>query len=307
MDISWDDARLFLAVAEAGSVSRAARTLKLTQPTASRRLGQLEAALGEPVFVRSVSGVALTPLGESLLPHARRMAEAKGELDRAAARVESVVEGVVRLTAPPGVAFAFCAPFAASLRAEWPGIRLEVVSSTRYLDLTRREADLALRFDRPTHRDQTCLATVETDMVAFATAEIAQRVGARPRLADLDWIAWAPPFDDLPPTQQLARRIPGFRPVFASDDFLVQYRAAEAGVGALLLGRMRHRFERASPLVELSVRDLPPTRASLHLVCAKTALDVPRIRAVADALVRELAKVDTRPPKKTAAARRTKG
>jgi DNA-binding transcriptional LysR family regulator len=80
--------------------------------------------------------------------------------------------------------------------------------------------------------------------------------------------------------------IPNFAPSFASDDFLVQLRAAEAGMGAMFLGRARHRFT-TSTLVELDV-DLGPLRRSLHLVCAKTALDIPRVRAVADLLAAEM-------------------
>lgn len=293
MDIPWDDARLFLAVADAGSVSAAARQLKITQPTASRRIAQLEAGLGEPLFVRSAGGATLTRFGETLLEPARRMAEGAGELSRAAARGETTIEGIVRLTAPPGIAFALCAPFAAELRTALPALQLEVVSSTRYLDLSRREADLALRFERPALRDQALLASVEMEVAAYATRELVRSLGRRPGIADVPWIGWARPFDDQPPTSMLARKIPDFRPSFASDDFLVQYRAAELGVGALLLGRMRSRFERATPLVELRLHDLPRVKTHLHLVCAKSALWVPRIRAVADRLGAELARIET--------------
>jgi DNA-binding transcriptional LysR family regulator len=82
--------------------------------------------------------------------------------------------------------------------------------------------------------------------------------------------------------------IPGFRPVFATDDFLVQFRAAEAGLGAILLGRMRHRFSRESPLVELQLEDLPPFPGGIHLVCSKSGQGVSRIRAVADLLIAEM-------------------
>src|SRR5882672_6287290 len=116
MDIPWEDARLFLAVAESRSVSRAARALRITQPTASRRLAQLEARLGEPLVTRSVQGTALTPFGERLVEPARRMAEWAGELARAAERRETAVRGVVRVTAPPGLAFDFLAPFAVQMR-----------------------------------------------------------------------------------------------------------------------------------------------------------------------------------------------
>ncbi|MCW5807929.1 MAG: LysR family transcriptional regulator, partial [Deltaproteobacteria bacterium] len=75
MHIPWNDVELVVAVAETGSLSAAARRLQLTQPTVSRRLAELEAGLGEALFVRAVDGTTPTPFGERLLEPARRMAE----------------------------------------------------------------------------------------------------------------------------------------------------------------------------------------------------------------------------------------
>ncbi|HMR74923.1 MAG TPA: LysR family transcriptional regulator, partial [Polyangiaceae bacterium] len=145
MHIPWDDIQLFLAVAEGGSLSAAARKLGVGQPTVSRRIAALEAQLSERLFERSADGTTLTAAAEQLLAPARRMAESAGELMRGAERGDAAPQGVVRLTAPPGIAFDFVAPFAASLRSRLPAVRLEVRSSIQYLDLSRREADLALR------------------------------------------------------------------------------------------------------------------------------------------------------------------
>ena len=112
--MTWEDMRLFLAVVETGSLSAAARRLRIAQPTVSRRLAEIEATLGDVLFVRSVEGTAPTSFGERLVEPARRMAEWAGELERAAARADTSPRGVVRLTAAPGVAFDFVAPFAAS-------------------------------------------------------------------------------------------------------------------------------------------------------------------------------------------------
>ena len=134
MDISWEDVRLFLAVAEAGSVSGAARRLRFGQPTVTRRLALLEHALGEKLFRRSVAGAALTAAGERLLGPARRMAEWAGEVGRAAASTNRAVTGLVRVTAPPLIAFDFLAPCAALIAQRHPGLRLEVVASMQHLD-----------------------------------------------------------------------------------------------------------------------------------------------------------------------------
>jgi DNA-binding transcriptional LysR family regulator len=82
--------------------------------------------------------------------------------------------------------------------------------------------------------------------------------------------------------------IPNFRPVFASDDFIVQLRAAEAGVGALFMQKARHRFNRDSNLVPLGLDLGPHAKNTMHVVCAKSALGVARVRAVAELLKEEL-------------------
>jgi DNA-binding transcriptional LysR family regulator len=295
VDISWDDARLFLAVADAGSLSGAAKQLRVAQPTVSRRLAELEASLGEPLFVRSVEGATPTSFAERLLVPARRMAEWATELANAAEKSDASPRGVVRITAPPGVAFDVGAPFAALVRKKLPEVRLEIVSTVRYLELSRREADLALRTQKPTQKDLACIASLELDAVPFVSAEYAATLPKNPAVADIDWIGWAPPLDELPPNSTLSRMIPGFRPSFASDDFLVQLRAAESGLGAIFLGRVRHRLSPPTSLVEIRPRDLPPIPSGLHLVCAKSALGIPRILAVADLLSEEMAHADTRP------------
>lgn len=297
MDIPWEDMKLFLAVAEAGSLSAAATRLRVAQPTVSRRLAELEASLGEPLFVRGVQGATTTAFGERLLGPAKRMAEWASEVERAAERGESAPSGVVRVTAPPGVAFDVVAPFAAKLREELPEILIEVVSTVQYLDLSRREADLALRTQKPTQRDLEVVASLELLSVPYGSKAYAATLPKKAKLTEVGWIGWAPPLDHLSPMPELARMIPGFRPVFSSDDFLVQLRACEAGIGALFLGRVRHAFSRASDLVELDV-ELPPVPAGLHLVAAKSALAIPRVKAVAERLAAALTSADTSAPGK---------
>jgi DNA-binding transcriptional LysR family regulator len=297
MHIHWSELELLLAVARAGSLSGAAKALQVTQPTVSRRLAELEAQLGEPLFVRTVDGTTPTAFGERMLEPARRMAESAADVEHVASGAEASPRGVVRVTAPPGMAFDILAPFAVRAREALPEVRLEVVSSVGFLDLARREADLGLRMpvERPSsQKDLVTLATRDFDVVALATPEYAATLPRGYGIADVGWIAWAPPLDGVPPNPQLAARIPGFHPVFASDDYLVQLRAAESGVGAMLLGRLRSPRAPATPLVELDLH-LGWRRSSMHLVCARSSLAIPRVRAVADLLAEELGVLDDRP------------
>lgn len=289
MDISWDDWRLFLAVADAGSMSGAARALRLGQPTLSRRIGRLEELLDGPLFVRRTNGVTPTALAEGLLPAARRMAEWASDAARVVAGGERAPEGRVRIAAPPGVAFDFLAPLAGLLRARVPGVRLEVRSDVEYVSLARGEADLALRSRAPSEHDLVALAAVPIHAAVFGSRAYARRLPRRYGLADLDWIAWAPPFEDTPPSRELSAALGDrFRKVFTSNDYLVQLAAVEAGVGAMVLGRKFHRLSRIDWLVELAVDLGPAARSTFYLVVAKRMVDVPRIRAVVDVLLGEL-------------------
>lgn len=288
MDISWEDARLFLAIAETGSISGAARQLRLGQPTVSRRLAALEYAVGATLFRRGVEGAALTAAGERLVLPAKKMAEWAGELQRAAESADASPRGLVRVTASPFVSSDFLAPFAGWVAQKHPGLRLEVLSTIQYLDLARGEADLALRPRPPTNVDLKLVHTLDVSHAIFVSKALKVRLPSRPTLQQIPWVAWAPPFEAVPPNPQLEALIPDFTPVFTADNFLVLLAAVEAGVGAMVLGSTRHRFIRDRGLVPLDVDLGPYARSQLHLVCAKSALDIPRVRKVAELLVEEL-------------------
>ncbi|MBX3183785.1 MAG: LysR family transcriptional regulator [Polyangiaceae bacterium] len=299
MNIPWDDLRLFLAVVEAGSTLKAARQLRLSQPTVSRRIAQLEDQLGAALFERSVRGFTPTALGERLIDPAKRMAEWAREIEPLVTGDDLRPRGVVRITAPPGMAYSIIAPLAGELATKLPFVRLHVQSRVDYLDLIRREADLALRTRPPTQRDLVEVARVELEADAFATPEYIARLPRPHTLADIGFIAWAPPYDTLSPNRELTEMLPGFTPVFASDDFLIQIRAAEASVGAIFLAvshlALPHAAHHRSALQRLHLDLGPHARSSLHLVAAKSALAVPRIRAVAEQVTRALERAASPP------------
>jgi DNA-binding transcriptional LysR family regulator len=244
----------------------------------------MEQAIGSRLFARGVGGATLTSAGERLLAPAKNMAEWAGEVARAAEADEAEPRGLVRITASPYLCFDFVAPFAAWVSARHPSIRIEVLSTTRYLDMARGEADLALRLRRPQGKDLEVLTEIEFENAAWVSHALAKKLPKRARPHDVPWIGWAPPFEDLPPQPMLESIIPGFVPAFTSDNFLVNLAAAEAGAGAIVLGRVTHRFSRARGIVPIDLDMGPGKRGMLCLVCPKSALDIPRVRLVADLL-----------------------
>lgn len=290
MDISWDDAQLLLAVAEAGSLTAAARRLGIGQPTASRRVAELETQLNVSLFLRGRRGTEPTEDAERLLPAVRQMARWAAELDRAVAGRERAPHGRVRLAAPPGVAFDFLVPFAKWFRGRQPKIWLEVLSGIKHLDLTRGEADLALRNRAPNEPELTVLDSYDIPAGAFASPDYVRRLRQPCSPKDVDWICWGYPFEHLSPRPELESLVENFTPVFASDDFLVQKRACEEGLGAMFLGAVRHPLMERERLLPIEL-DVPLPRETLHLVSAKSMVGVPRVRAVANALMRQFEEI----------------
>ena len=288
MQLRWDDLRLFLAVAEQGSLSAAARLLKLGQPTLSRRMAELEEMIGEALFVRISAGVVLTPAGQKLLPAARRMADWANEAMHSVMPDQLKPEGKVRIAAPPGVALELLAPLAAKIRADYPGLQIEVLSGIEVLNLARGEADLALRTSKPEDADLVCIAELSCPLRVYCAPSYAAGLPAGAGLAELDWICWASSHDQLYVNQELARRIPGFKPVFASDDFNVQVAACRAGVGAMLLAKAPHRYSSLGDLHELDIAFSPGLMVHLFMVCHKRSQQLAKVQLVMDYICQEL-------------------
>lgn len=149
---NWDDLRLFAAIAAHGSLSAAARRLKLSQPTMGRRLQALEAQMGAKLLERAGGGpggnYVLTPKGAELLPLVERMIEAGEAIERARPDFAEDATGTVRI-ASGHLTIRFIARRLPELLDALPGMELELYSSYSTANLSRREADIAIRNRRP--------------------------------------------------------------------------------------------------------------------------------------------------------------
>lgn len=175
--VDWDDARVFLAVSRRGTLRSAAEELAIDQATAGRRLAALEAALGAKLFLRTPKGYVPTAAGESALQAAQSMEAAAYELQRRMHGLDGRPEGVVSLACTDTVATVFLFPALKRLRERHPGISVRLVASTKLSNLTRREADLAVRSVRPESPDLITRHLARRSTGLFASREYLAKRG----------------------------------------------------------------------------------------------------------------------------------
>jgi DNA-binding transcriptional LysR family regulator len=294
--LRWDDARVLLALLAARSLLGAGQRLGLNASTVSRRLDALERALGARLFDRTPDGVLPTALAEQLGPHAEGMERAAIGLALAAEGREASPEGEVRLTAPPGYAEHMLAPAMPRLLAQHPKLRVVIDAGTHVADLSRREADLAVRSARPSTGDLVAKRLGAVVPGLLASPRYAARLGTLTRLADARWITWGPDLAHIPPARLVTENVPPEAIVLRTSHLGTQLAAAEAGLGVLLLDR---NIARVRKLVVLETspelaRALSREPAEMWLLGHRALRDVPRIAAVWDFLVAEAARWSVR-------------
>lgn len=147
--MDWDDLRIFLAVARSESLSAAGKRLKIDPATVGRRIGRLEEAMGARLFAKSPQGYALTEEGTRLLSHAER-AEAAMEGAREALSGPEGLSGQIRIGAPDGCANYLLPQVLAAICDANPGLEVQIVALPRVINLSKREADMAIAVSRPT-------------------------------------------------------------------------------------------------------------------------------------------------------------
>ena len=148
--LNWDDYRIFLAVADNGSLSGAARQLMVTHSTVFRRINAMEERLETPLFDRLPSGYQLTLAGEEVLEHARRMETESETIMEKLSTGDLTLSGTIRVATMEGLAMVLLPPFIRRFRDLHPEIRVDMVISSQVFNLSRKEADVAIRMGKAT-------------------------------------------------------------------------------------------------------------------------------------------------------------
>lgn len=270
---SWDDLRLALVVAEAGSVNAAAKALGLNHATILRRLDGFEGRRGLRLFERSAQGARLLPGAAALLERLRAVEAAVAGFERAAAGLaggDDGLAGELRLTTTDSLAFAVLPPLVAGFRLRHPGLRVTLAATNARLDLAKLEAELTIRPAR----------TAPEGLVAERVGTMRMRVyGApdylashpSPRAEDHDWLgvsallARSPAFD-------FCEALPARRIVARADSFMHLAALARSGLGLAPLPDLVSEGLRPSP-------DFPELSTGLWVAAHPDLAETPRLRA----------------------------
>ncbi len=292
VEFDWDDVRVFLALVREGTLAAAAAKLHVDATTVGRRLTSLERALRTTLFERGRDGVELTAAGEQLVALAEETERGAAGLFAAANSLETTVEGVVRLTTPPVMAEVLIVPLLPTLAQRHPNLHLEIDASIAYANLTRREADLALRLRRPESGDLLTTRLLETRYGLFGSPHLVERVGTLSNLDGLPFIGWTAELAAVPAAVWGGKYMSSSAFVLRSGGLTTQIAAARAGFGCVLLPTAvaQHFGLRPVPTQRDARRavDAAP-REHVWLVGHRALRNVPRIAAVWDLLVERFA------------------
>jgi len=278
-------------VLEAGSFSAAARIRRLTQPTLGRHIDQLERQLGAPLFLRSPRGLQPTDLALAFRPHLADMAAAAAAAGRDASGVASGEGGVVRLAASEVIGVEVLPDILASFRRANPGVDVELTLSNKNEDLTRRDADVAVRMARPTQNSLVAKKVGDLHLGFHATPEYLERHGVPKDFDELQkhtLIGFDRTYPEMVDNLSIgALGRPVSRDLFAyrTDNDVAQLAAIRAGVG---IGVCQRQIAHKSGLVAVAP-ELFGFTLPIWICMHETLRGSPRMRLMFDHLAKEFA------------------
>jgi DNA-binding transcriptional LysR family regulator len=267
--VPWEDLAVVLATLRTGSINRAAGVLQVSQSTASRRLARVEERLGQRLFDRTPEGMLATPMAEALGAHAQLIEGHMADVERLMTAGERVPEGRIRMALPDGLASTWLLPMLGDFHERHPRIDLDLVIGHAVVDLVRREADLALRFVRPTQPDLVVARLGDVPLAPYVHPRL---LGRAP--GSLRWMVFDDPDGRYLETHWV-------------QDHVAPARTSRVSLWNALFAGLVHGLGAGvvSPLVAedaglVRLPDLPavPSRP-LYLVYHQALRDVPRIAA----------------------------
>lgn len=271
--VNWESVRYFVALADSGTLSGAARMLNVEHATIARRVAALESETSLKLVDRRGRRFLLTEDGERIAEIARKMQDEAQAISRLGAVRDTGISATVTLTAPPSYAVARLARPLAAISAQYPGIHMRVIGEARFSSLNRREADIAIRLTRPTTGDLTIRRLGEEAFRPYASRHYL----ARTRPEEWQFIAYDESLEDAP-QQAYLLALAGTRPIALRANTLEMQLALvseNAGI-AMLPDFMAETQEHLVP----ALPDHAPLLREVWMVVHSDMKAVPALRAV---------------------------
>ena len=284
----WDDVRIFLTAARAGSFTVAARRLNTDQSTVSRRVAALEREIGAALFDRTPRGPVLTELAVRMRADAERVEAEMLRMADTARGAEPKPRGRVRIATIEAIATHFVVPRVLPLLArDNPEIEIELLVGLRALDLANQEADIALRFFRSARGDLVGRRIARMPVVVVAKKSLARRLRGQPA-SELPWVSVELSELETPEDKWLAAQ-GAHRRTLRCNNYEVQLAAILAGLGVGLLPRAA--LDAPPELVALDGMPAGPV-LELFLITRRAIRNLPRIERVLALLDDQLSALD---------------
>ncbi len=286
--LDWSLVQAFLAVADTGSLSAAARALGTSQPTLGRQIKAIEAQLNAELFHRQARGFALTQTGAELVAPAQAMQDAVQKIALTAAGRQARLDGTVRITASMATSAMHLPPIIARIRKLEPEIAIELVPSDATHNLLYREADIAVRMYRPTQLALVTQHMGDVELAVFAAKSYIAERGMPTSIHDLtqhEFVGYDTNTDIIDGFAELGIEVT--RDLFKTrvDDNIAYWELVRAGCG---IGFAQADIGRADPLIsEIKIGIDMPT-LPIWLTAHEAMRQTPRIRRVWDLLAEGL-------------------
>lgn len=282
--LDWTHIQTFLAVAETGSLSAAARELGLSQPTVGRQVHAAEEALGVELFHRRTHGLDLTSSGETLLEPAKEMQMAAAKLSLIAEGRGEGLNGVVRITASEVVSHFLLPHILAGIRQAEPDIELELFPSDEPKNLLFREADIAVRMYRTEQLDIIARHIGNMKVGIFASRDYVERRGLPQNMEQFmthDFVGYNGDDAIIAGMREMGIKVDRHFFKTRCDQQVVHWELARAGCG---IGFSQEIVGREDPDMVQVLPELPMPSLPVWLTAPEALRTNPRIRRVFDLL-----------------------
>ncbi len=283
----WNDLRYFLAVARHHSTIAAGKSLGLSQSTVQRRVNELERRIGRQLMARHSTGYRLTEFGEALLPYAERVEAAVGDFELRIKDTARELTGVIRVTCPEPIVYRMTqSALIDRFHSRHPRLRIEFVTSDRYLDLTKGEVDVAFR-SGDTEDELVGRKVADSIWAIYASRGYVERHGQPARVEDFPshaWVGFNETLGQHRAAKWLSEVVPNATMAARHTSVLGLVSAVKSGIG---IGALPTALGDAEPDLLRVLGPIPELTRSWRLLVHPDLRRIPRIAAFFDFVVEE--------------------